>query len=113
VRRVGGPARGYLRSDDRCNELAGIEWRSVAGKIIRIVQSKGRKDRHVMLPAEVLKLLRQWWKVRPTAYNNGVADEHRWQGPPSSLIQLRIPGTHGDARDTRPDSDMAKQRRVF
>ena len=28
--------------------------------IIRIVQSKGRKDRHVMLPAEVLALLRQW-----------------------------------------------------
>ena len=28
--------------------------------IIRIVQSKGLKDRHVMLPAEVLKLLRQW-----------------------------------------------------
>src|SRR5205823_2688280 len=35
--------------------------------IIRIVQSKGRKDRHVMLPAEVLDLLRQWWKPRPTA----------------------------------------------
>ena len=34
--------------------------------IIRIVQSKGRKDRHVMLPAEVLELLRQWWKARPT-----------------------------------------------
>jgi len=30
--------------------------------IIRIVQSKGRKDRHVMLPAEVLELLRQWWE---------------------------------------------------
>jgi integrase/recombinase XerD len=28
--------------------------------IIRIVQFKGRKDRHVMLPAEVLALLRQW-----------------------------------------------------
>jgi integrase/recombinase XerD len=39
--------------------------------IIRIVQSKGRKDRHVMLPAEVLDLLRQWWKARPTAYNAG------------------------------------------
>jgi hypothetical protein len=26
-----------------------------------------RKDRHVMLPAEVLNLLRQWWKARPTA----------------------------------------------
>ena len=37
--------------------------------IIRIVQSKGRKDRHVMLPAEVLELLRQWWKARPTAYD--------------------------------------------
>jgi integrase/recombinase XerD len=30
--------------------------------IIRVVQSKGRKDRHVMLPQEVLSLLRQWWK---------------------------------------------------
>src|SRR5258707_2556835 len=47
-------------------------------KIIRIVQSKGRKDRHVMLPAEVLKLLRQWWKARPTAYDAGVAPEQRW-----------------------------------
>src|SRR5258707_555305 len=42
-------------------------------KIIRIVQSKGQKDRHVMLPAEVLKLLRQWWKARPTAYEAAVA----------------------------------------
>ena len=32
--------------------------------IIRVVQSKGRKDRHVMLPPEVLDLLRQWWKAR-------------------------------------------------
>src|ERR1700730_3899018 len=51
-------------------------------KIIRIVQSKGRKDRHVMLPAEVLKLLRQWWKARPPAYDDGgVAPEHRWLFP--------------------------------
>ena len=33
-----------------------------AQMIIRILQSKGRKDRHVMLPAEVLGLLRQWWR---------------------------------------------------
>lgn len=39
--------------------------------IIRIVQSKGRKDRHVMLPPEVLDLLRQWWKVRPSAHDLG------------------------------------------
>ena len=50
--------------------------------IIRIVQSKGRKDRHVMLPAEVLELLRQWWKARPTTYDDGgVAPEHRWLFP--------------------------------
>ncbi|MGZ3295763.1 MAG: tyrosine-type recombinase/integrase, partial [Xanthobacteraceae bacterium] len=51
-------------------------------KIIRIVQSKGRKDRHVMLPAEVLKLLRQWWKARPTAYDDrGVAPKQSWLFP--------------------------------
>jgi integrase/recombinase XerD len=49
--------------------------------IIRIVQSKGRKDRHVMLPAEVLGLLRQWWKARPTAYNAAGTPEQRWLFP--------------------------------
>jgi integrase/recombinase XerD len=49
--------------------------------IIRIVQSKGRKDRHVMLPAEVLDLLRQWWKVRPSQHDAGVAPEQRWLFP--------------------------------
>jgi len=52
-----------------------------AQMIIRIVQSKGRKDRNVMLPAEVLDLLRQWWKVRPTRHDAGVAPEHRWLFP--------------------------------
>jgi integrase/recombinase XerD len=52
-----------------------------AQMIIRIVQSKGRKDRHVMLPAEVLDLLRQWWKVRPTRHDSGVAPEQRWLFP--------------------------------
>jgi site-specific recombinase XerD len=49
--------------------------------IIRIVQSKGCKDRHVMLPTEVLKLLRQLWKVRPTAHDVDLAPEHRWLFP--------------------------------
>lgn len=52
-----------------------------AQMIIRIVQSKGRKDRNVMLPAEVLALLRQWWKVRPTRHDAGVAPEQRWLFP--------------------------------
>ena len=50
-------------------------------KIIRIVQSKGRKDRYVMLPAEVLVLLRQWWKARPSADDAGIAPEQRWLFP--------------------------------
>ena len=40
-----------------------------------------------MLPAEVLDLLRQWWKARPTASNNGVAPEHRWLFPGRSQHQ--------------------------
>jgi site-specific recombinase XerD len=52
-----------------------------AQNIIRVVQAKGRKDRHVMLPPEVLTLLRQWWKVRPTRYDAGVALAERWLFP--------------------------------
>ena len=49
--------------------------------IIRIVQSKGRKNRNVMLPPEILDLLRQWWKKRPTRRDAGVAPEQRWLSP--------------------------------
>jgi len=52
-----------------------------AQAIIRIVQGKGRKDRNVMLSPEVLALLRQWWKVRPTRYDAGVPPEQRWLFP--------------------------------
>jgi integrase len=33
-------------------------------KIIRIEQSKGRKDRNVMLSPEMIDLSRQWWRAR-------------------------------------------------
>jgi integrase/recombinase XerD len=65
-----------------------------AQNIIRIVQAKGRKDRHVMLPPEVLSLLRQWWKVRPTRYDAGVPPLDRWlfpgrrRGKPMTTRQL-------------------------
>jgi integrase/recombinase XerD len=49
--------------------------------IIRVVQSKGPKDRHVMLPPEALDLLRQWWKSRPTLCDAGLAPEERWLFP--------------------------------
>jgi integrase/recombinase XerD len=57
-----------------------------AQMIIRVVQSKGCKDRHVMLPEEVLSLLRQWWKARPTRYDgNGVPVKERWLFPGHKL----------------------------
>jgi site-specific recombinase XerD len=65
-----------------------------AQSIIRIVQAKGRKDRHVMLSPETLALLRQWWKVRPTRHDAGVPVEQRWlfpgrvQGRPMTTRQL-------------------------
>jgi integrase/recombinase XerD len=52
-----------------------------AQMIIRIVQGKGRKDRHVMLPPELLLSLREWWKVRPTRFDAGVPVGERWLFP--------------------------------
>lgn len=49
--------------------------------IIRVEQGKGRKDRHVMLSPETLSLLREWWTVRPTRYDEGVAAAERWLFP--------------------------------
>ena len=80
-------ARAMLTLAYGCGLRAGEVVRLRAGNIdseqmiIRIVQSKGRKDRHVMLPAEVLELLRQWWKARPTEQDAGVAPEQRWLFP--------------------------------
>jgi site-specific recombinase XerD len=52
-----------------------------AQNIIRVEQSKGRKDRNVMLSPEMLALLRQWWKVRPTRWDASVPPEERWLFP--------------------------------
>ena len=52
-----------------------------AQNIIRIVQAKGRKDRNVMLPADILGLLRQWWKERPRHQDREVAATERWLFP--------------------------------
>lgn len=68
-----------LRAGEVCRLKAGNIDREL--NIIRIVQAKGRKDRHVMLPPEVLDLLRQWWKVRPTRYDESVPLKERWLFP--------------------------------
>ena len=52
-----------------------------AQNIIRIVQAKGRKDRHVMLSKDLLALLRQWWTVRPRRHDRRTPPEQRWVFP--------------------------------
>jgi integrase/recombinase XerD len=80
-------ARAMLTLAYGCGLRAGEVIRLRAGDIdseqmiIRIVQSKGRKDRNVMLPPEVIELLRQWWKERPIAYDAGGAPTERWLFP--------------------------------
>ena len=54
----------------RAGEVVRLKVKHIdsAQKIIRVEQSKGRKDRNVMLSPETLDLLRQWWKARPTRF---------------------------------------------
>jgi integrase/recombinase XerD len=49
--------------------------------IIRVVQAKGAKDRHVMLSQDLLALLRQWWKARPRRHDREMPREQRWLFP--------------------------------
>ena len=67
----------------RAGEIVRLKVKHVdsAQKIIRIEQSKGRKDRNVMLSPETLDLLRQWWKVRPSRYDAGIPVQERWLFP--------------------------------
>src|SRR5579864_3579069 len=50
----------------RAGEVVRLKVKHIdrAQNIIRIEQSKGRKDRNVMLSPEMIDLLRQWWKAR-------------------------------------------------
>jgi site-specific recombinase XerD len=67
----------------RASEIVRLKVKHIetAQNIIRIEQSKGRKDRLVMLPQEMLGLLRQWWKVRPTRHDAGIPLPERWLFP--------------------------------
>src|SRR5246127_1204101 len=67
----------------RASEVVRLKVKHIdsAQKIIRVEQSKVRKDRNVMLSAETLDLLRQWWKVRPSRHDAGTPLEERWLFP--------------------------------
>jgi integrase/recombinase XerD len=67
----------------RAGEVVRLKVKHIdsAQKIIRVEQSKGRKDRNVMLSPETLDLLRQWWKVRPTRHDAQTPLQERWLFP--------------------------------
>src|SRR5271157_2577808 len=67
----------------RAGEVVRLKVKHIdsAQKIIRVEQSKGRKDRNVMLSPESLDLLRQWWKVRWSRHDAGIPAQERWLFP--------------------------------
>ena len=80
----------------RASEVVRLKVKHIdsAQKIIRIEQSKSRKDRNVMLSPELLDLLRQWWKARPSRHDAGTPRQERWlfpgnrRGKPMTTRQL-------------------------
>jgi integrase/recombinase XerD len=80
----------------RAGEVVRLKVKHIdtAHKVIRVEQGKGRKDRQVMLSRDTLKLLRQWWKVRPARGDAGTPVEERLlfpgrkAGAPMSTRQL-------------------------
>src|ERR1700674_4084810 len=71
----------------RAGEVVRLKVKHIdsAQRIIGIEQSKGRKDRNVMLSPETVDLLRQWWKSRPSRYDAGTPLEERWLFPGNRL----------------------------
>jgi integrase/recombinase XerD len=57
----------------RASEVIRLKVKHIdsAQRIIRVEQGKGRKDRNVMLSPELLDLLRQWWRERPSRHDAG------------------------------------------
>ena len=80
----------------RASEVVRLKVKHIdsAQKIIWVEQSKGRKDRNVMLSPETLGLLRQWWKARRSRYDAGTPVAERWlfpgnrRGKPMTTRQL-------------------------
>jgi integrase/recombinase XerD len=80
----------------RASEVVRLKVKHIdsAQKIIRVEQSKGRKDRNVMLSPETLGLLRQWWKARRSRYDTAIPMQDRWlfpgnkRGKPMTTRQL-------------------------
>ena len=70
-----------------------------AQEIIRIMQAKGHKDRNVMLPSDILGLLREWWTERPTGQDKNVLAPER----------MLFPGYRGKHLSARQISRLFKE----
>src|SRR5437868_11627727 len=88
----------------RASEIVRLKVKHIdsAQNIIRIEQSKGRKDRNVMLSPEMLDLLRQWWKARCSRHDAGKPLQERWLFPSRSLLAGRSPPDTSIAYSTKP-----------
>jgi integrase/recombinase XerD len=66
----------------RAGEVVRLKVKHIdsAQRIIRVEQSKGRKDRNVMLSPETVDLLRQWWKAR-RGFDATTPLQERWLFP--------------------------------
>ena len=89
----------------RAGEIVRLKVKHIdrAQNIIRIEQSKGRKDRNVMLSAEMLDLLRQWWKARRPGYDSTTPVAERWlfpgQRPGKSMTTRQLGRMFHEAAD--------------
>ena len=72
----------------RSSEILRLKVKHIdsAQMVIRVEQSKGRKDRLVMLSPDMLDLLREWWKARPKRWDADVPVQERLVFPG------RVPG---------------------
>jgi integrase/recombinase XerD len=63
----------------RSSEILRLKVKHIdsAQMVIRVEQSKGRKDRLVMLSPDMLDLLREWWKARPKGRDAGIPVQER------------------------------------
>jgi site-specific recombinase XerD len=67
----------------RAGEVCRLKVGDIDGDqmIIRVVQGKGRKDRQVKLPNDLLGLIRAWWPVRSKRLDAGTPLQERWLFP--------------------------------
>jgi site-specific recombinase XerD len=67
----------------RASEVVRLKVKHIdsAQRIIRVEQGKGRKDRNVMLSPELLDLLRQWWRKRPSRHDVATPLQECWLFP--------------------------------